>query len=58
MALENSNYLKSESGNGLYWADPKINKFTEVRLDFCSAEHSTKWHIEQIEAHKNVTPDT
>lgn len=58
MALENSNYLKDERGNGLYWANPKISKFTDVRVDFCSAAHSTQWHLEQVEARKDVTPDT
>jgi len=58
MALENPKYHKMIDGEGYYWANPKLSPYTEVRLDFCSAVHSTQWTVEQIEAHKNATPDT
>lgn len=58
MALENSKYAKDPRGDSLYWADPKINQFTDVKLDFCGPQHSSEWHIGQIEARKNVTQDT
>jgi hypothetical protein len=57
MSLNDDKFLKGEHGEPLYWANPKINPYTVVRLDFCSAEHSTKWMVEQIEARKDVTPD-
>jgi hypothetical protein len=55
--LSDAGYLKDEYGRGIYWANPAISYYTDFRVDFCSAEHSTQWFIEQIEARKNVTPD-
>lgn len=55
MALENPLYARSEHGDGLYWANPKLSEFTDERLDFCGAQHSVQWFQEQIEARKNVT---
>ena len=58
MAIENSNYTKDERGASLYWADPKICEFTDVRLNFCGVQHSVEWYGKQIEARKNVTQST
>lgn len=58
MALENANYQKDDYDRSLYWADPKINQFTDVRVDFCGPQHSSKWHIEKIEASKDITQNT
>jgi hypothetical protein len=55
--VSDPSYVKDEYGRGIYWANPDICEYTEVRVDFCSAEHSTQWFVEQIEARKNVTPD-
>ena len=57
-ALSDSNYQKTANGQGLYWANPSISRFTDVKLGFCGPEHSTKWHVGQIEACKDVTPET
>lgn len=56
MLIANSEYRKDDHGFSLYWANPKICEFTEVRLDFCGPICSTQWWGEQIEARKNVTP--
>ena len=58
MAIENTKYARDSRGNSLYWADPNLSQFTDAKLDFCGVQHSAAWHIEQIEARKNVTQDT
>lgn len=49
-------YIKDEQANSMYWLNPNICKYTDVRLDFCGPIHSTKWLVDQIDACKNVTP--
>jgi hypothetical protein len=58
MALENEKFSKDERGDVLYWANPKLSAYTDVRIDFCGVMHSFEWHQKKIEASKNVTPDT
>lgn len=58
MALENTNYRKDEDGDSLYWANPKICQYTDVVLNFCGPQCSTKWWGEKIEASKDVTQGT
>lgn len=55
MALENEKYTKAENGDSLYWADPKISQYTDVRVNFCGVTHSFEWHKGKIEASKDVT---
>lgn len=52
MAQENPNYARGQHGEILYWADPKLCKDTDVRLDFCSVHHSAEWYGKQIEARR------
>lgn len=56
MAQANSQYTKDEYGRGIYWANPDICEYTDVRLDFCGVYHSVEWWDKQLEARKNVTP--
>jgi hypothetical protein len=49
--ITDSNYAKDPyDGTSLYWADPKINPHTEVKVDFCGAKCSTEWHLKQVVA--------
>ena len=57
IALENPKYIRDEKGSGMYWANPDLTPYTDVKLDFCGPVHSTQWMVEQIEARKNVTQD-
>jgi hypothetical protein len=57
MAVENPAYLLDEHGDGIYWANPKICEFTDVRLDFCGPQHSSQWFVEKIESRRDVTQD-
>ena len=58
MALENPNYTKDERGDSLYWANPKLSQYTDVRVDFCGVIHSNEWYAKQLEARKDVTQGT
>lgn len=58
MALENSNYRKDESGRGIYWANPAICNYTDVKVDFCGPVCATAWWKDKIEASKDVTQGT
>lgn len=57
-ALESGNYRKDAAGQGIYWANPKICQFTDVRVDFCGSTCATKWWEEKIKASKDVTQGT
>jgi hypothetical protein len=35
--------------HGLYWANPKLSEYTDVRLDFCGPQHSFEWHQQKRE---------
>lgn len=54
MAFENKDYTKGQHGEEVYWADPKMSKLTDVRVDFCGALHSHQWHKERMEGYKDV----
>jgi len=49
MALENPHYRRDENDEGLYWADPKINPLTDVRLDFCGVLHYHEWYVAALD---------
>lgn len=58
MAFENKAYAKGQHGEEVYWADPKLSPYTDVRVDFCGVMHSFEWHRDmkaKAEAHEDVT---
>lgn len=57
IAFENKDYTKGQHGEAVYWADPKLSPYTDVKVNFCGPQHSFEWHREKMEASKNITQD-
>lgn len=41
-------YQKDDMGQKLYWINPNLSKFTDIRLDFCGPICSNSWFLKRL----------